>query len=373
MPQITAALTLTASMKVNDSVYNSPIKIEFENVDLSFLTQFSNDQNNLFIKILSFSQNFKIISVNIGDKRLQRIWNLLFNTEMMQDYLLEDILHHYFIKTLPKFSLSNLLHFKTSKVGINLSLLKDPEFSNEGDLTFTTLEMDADIAPQYLSKFNFTIDEDLYQKIRLLLRKSHQSKQIKFDYGIENKIRKSHLQKLQLWLSSNILNKIIPVLFDQHFVDLSKFEKLKNLLTVKNLKIMMPSLSKFYTQNDDIVNIGLNVSMKSILLFLVNLIIKLYFFNFNMIKYFIYFLILDSIQKKFFFFRDQRFFIGNTIDLIIFDKKGKNSLCKISIESIIEVLTYLINRETSNLKTFVFDQPDLDILNVNFDKGNHKI
>lgn len=79
----------------------------------------------------------------------------------------------------------------------------------------------------------------------------------------------------------------------------------------------------------------------------------------------------DSIQNKLIFFRDQRLFLGNTLDLTIFDPSGENSLCQISIENILEALSYLQpNGETPNLQTIVFDQPDLDILKVVVDKGS---
>ena len=183
---------------------------------------------------------------------------------MMQNFLIEDIIHHYFIKTLPKFSLSDLLQIKTKHGKVSFSLLEDPDFLKVGEIDFLKLKMDVQYVPEYFSRFDLDFDSVSHMKIRQLFASGFSPKKTQ-DFGLELRevVDEKNLQDMQIWLSSEVLNRIVPAQFASHYLALSDYAALQSVLVLKNLRMLMPSLVNFYKEDDEVVNMGLSISLKS--------------------------------------------------------------------------------------------------------------
>lgn len=147
---------------------------------------------------------------------------------------------------------------------MSFSLLEDPNFVKSGGIDYLMLKMDAHYVPEYFSRFDLDFDSVSQMRIRKLLASGFSEKKT-LDFGLE--LREDgdskNLQDLQIWFSSEVLNRIVPVQFASHYLALSDYAALKSVLVLKNLRMLMPSLVNFYKEDDEVVNMGLGISLKS--------------------------------------------------------------------------------------------------------------
>lgn len=68
--------------------------------------------------------------------------------------------------------------------------------------------------------------------------------------------------------------------------------------------------------------------------------------------------------------RDQRIFIRNNLYLNILSEDKKNTICKINIKNIFELLAYLEPSEEPSIEKIHIFQPDIFIKKISFDSSN---
>lgn len=257
------SLGLKSSMKINNSNYDTNITVDLKNLDLSLKTQYT-QTDNLKLKILSFIEKFDLIDVTIPDQRLQEIWNLVMNTSMMQDFIVEDIFHHYFIKSLPEFDLTNLVTFSVNQKNIVLQINEIPKLVSDQ----TKKYLDVSVGLQEVSSIKGFYIQDLnsFYQNQYPIFKDLTSKRSKIETDSGNDDDSS--QDIQVIANASLLSLLGKDILGQIDVNLSDIEAVKSFLTLKNLKIVFPSLAKFYSNDTDIINLNLVINVESKIIFL---------------------------------------------------------------------------------------------------------
>jgi hypothetical protein len=245
-------------MTINDSSYDTNISVDLNNFDLSLKTQYNQVDDNLELQILSFIEKFDLIKVTIPDQRLQEIWNLVMNTEMMQDFLIEDIFHHYFIKSLPKINLTDLLTFTLDKKDFALKVLQIPQLVETDKTKFLDVKVGLEMTS---SRSNFHIEN-----VNELLNKStSELKELKSklreDNGKDDNDDDS-VQDIQVIADASLLSLIGSHMLGDLTLNLSEIKAVQSVLTLKNLKIVFPSLTNFYSDDADVVNMNLKLNIQ---------------------------------------------------------------------------------------------------------------
>jgi len=247
-------------MTINDSSYDTNISVDLNNFDISLKTQYNQVDDNLELQILSFIEKFDLIKVTIPDERLQEIWNLVMNTEMMQDFLIEDIFHHYFIKSLPKINLTNLLTFTVDKKDFALKVLQIPQLVENEKTKFLDAKVGLEMTS---SRSNFHIEN-----VNELLNKStSEFKELKSKLREDNGMDDDDsVQDIQVIADASLLSLIGSHMVGDLTLNLSEIKAVQSVLTLKNLKIVFPSLTNFYSDDADVVNMNLKLNIQGKLL-----------------------------------------------------------------------------------------------------------
>ena len=256
---------LAAELQVDTTKYNSGMAIDLKKFNLSLDVQFIKENDEVSMDILEFRQSFDIIEVKIEDSKLQEMWDLLFNTEMMQEFILEDIIHHYFIKRLPVFNLKNLIQVPVKDKKLNVSIVEIPGLSQIRNEQFINLGMGIEIvAPEYQAKYPKlnSLWEMSFNKF-VPNKKNVGRGKLLTDLLSKNPIDSDMLQKIQIQVSSEMVMKLGRDLMGELDVDLSTVKALDNILIIKNLRLIFPKLREYYTSQDSKVNIQLKLSVQS--------------------------------------------------------------------------------------------------------------
>ena len=245
-------------MKVNNSNYDTNIIVDLKNLGLSVKTQYIETEDDLKLKMLSFIEKFDLIDVTIPDQRLQEIWNLVMNTTMMQDFIVEDIFHHYFIKSLPEFDLTNLATISANGKKMALQINHIPKLASDQAKKF----LDVSVGLKEVSEIKGIYIGDMHSVFKkhfpVLKELRAQKSKIETDSGDPETS-----QDIQVIANSSLLSLIGTHLLGQIEVNLSQIEAINSFLTLKNLKIVFPSLAKFYSNDTDIINLNLDVQVES--------------------------------------------------------------------------------------------------------------
>lgn len=260
MHKIYLSLGLNSSMKVNDTSYDTNITMDLNNFNLSLKTQYLQTEGDLKLKILSFIEDFDLIKVTIPDQKLQEIWDLVMNTKMMQDFLIEDIVHHYFIKSLPEIDLTNLATVPINKKSYAIRILDIPDITQTNSKQFLGLSLGIQEVPspkglKFKSVSHFL--ETLKQAQNEM--KSLQPKMIA-DQGTEDG---DSIADIQMNVSAAILSLVGTNMFDAINIDLNQIDAIKSQLTFGNLRLVFPSLDAFYSDDSELVNLQLAINIQS--------------------------------------------------------------------------------------------------------------
>ena len=252
-------MKLNSNFKINNSTYDTNISILIKKLETSLDIQYIQDSGNLDLKILEYRPKFEIIKVQIPDKKLQMIWDLLFSTEMMQNFILEDILHHYFIKRIPETDLTGLFTFTVEGQKITLSVNDFPKIETKNNEQFISMGMSADFDKQ------IDVKESPLKNIFLeavdIVRANNQnliSNNLKIQQDSENM-----KQDMQILISGKLLSDLGQKIMKTKHINLSKIDALKSLLVLKNLKVLFPKLSEYYDSDSTIINIDLDLTVES--------------------------------------------------------------------------------------------------------------
>ena len=249
------SLGLNSKLKINTSEYDTNITADFRDFDFSFKVQYVREEQILKLNLLSFIEKFDLIKVTIPDERLQEIWNLVMDTQMMQDFLIEDIVHHYFIKSLPQIDLTNLTFININEKNFAFSILEVPKISHSKDMKYldVSLGMERVVKTEGFTFGNMSpllMSPQFRDQFKAAHSKVLRDKQLADDTSAN----------LQMIASASLLSLVGAEMLGAIDVDLSSVGAVRSALTLKNLRLVFPSLSKFYDNNDDIVN--LNLSLK---------------------------------------------------------------------------------------------------------------
>jgi hypothetical protein len=241
-------------MTINESSYDTNITVDLTKFNLSLKTQYIKTDDDLQLKILSFIEKFDLIKVTIPDQRLQEIWNLFMNTEMMQDFLIEDIFHHYFIKSLPQVDLTNLVTIPVNGKNFALKVLEIPQVVKNDNKTF----LDTNLGLEMVSSPKGIYIEDINKVLKVHSEEYKMLKsKIQTDTGEDDKT-----QDIQIIADASLLSIIGSDMLSAFEINLSEIEAVKSFLTLKNLRIVFPSLANFYSEDSDIVNMNLSLNIK---------------------------------------------------------------------------------------------------------------
>ena len=250
---------MKSSMKINESTYDTDISVDLQNFDFDFKLQYLNDENDLKMKLVSFVEKFDFIDVKIPDSRLQEIWNLVMTTEMMQDFLIEDIFHHYFIKNLPVFDLIDLVSIPLNGKTYSLSFPEIPVVSiDEYKQYFEATVGIREVAEP--SKFHVNL-EQLGLNPKELLSKAIRQPTLK--KSEDNGLAEDETQNVRLIIDASFLSMMASDMMGPLELDLSSIEKVRSFLTLSNLRLVFPSLADFYPKNDDVINTNLSFNVQS--------------------------------------------------------------------------------------------------------------
>lgn len=247
-------------MQVNDTKYDTNITADLSNFELSLKTQYRQTDGALKLKILSFIESFDIIKVTIPDSKLQEIWDLVMNTHMMQDFLVEDIFHHYFIKALPEINLSELVTVPINQKSFTFSILDVPAISEQLSKRFIGFSLG--IKPATTTKgLRFKSEADFLETMAQVQSRMH-SKRSKMlaDEGLGDG---PSAPDVQLKVSASILSLVGTDMFGAINIDLNQIEAIKSQLTFGNLRLVFPTLEGFYSDDDEVVNLQLAINVQS--------------------------------------------------------------------------------------------------------------
>lgn len=243
-------------MTINESSYDTNINVDLQKFNLSLKTQYvQNENDDLQLKILSFFEDFDLIKVSIPDQRLQEIWNLFMNTKMMQDFLIEDIFHHYFIKSLPQFDLTNLITFPLNGKNFTVKILEIPQIIKNESGKF----LDSNIGLEMVSSPKGMYIKDIHQ---LLKKHSEEYNMLKSKITTDDGKDDDPSQDVQLIASASFLSVIGSDMVNALNINLSQIEAMQSILTLKNLRIVFPQLAKFYTNDSDVINMNLSLKIE---------------------------------------------------------------------------------------------------------------
>lgn len=246
-------------MKVNGATYDTNISVEVSDFDLSLKMQYVQGQDDLKLDILSFFEEFKLIKVTIPDQKLQEIWDLVMNTHMMQDFLIEDILHHYFIKMLPQIDLTNLATVPINGKSFVIKVLDIPGVEEQDPHKFITFSLGIEEASsakgiRFRSLGHFTEALAGVKREMTILQANKIA-----DQGTED----DQVPDMQIDASASLLSMIGTNMLGDINIDLASIDAIKSQLTLKNLRLVFPDLQSYYTDDDDLVNLDLAVNIQS--------------------------------------------------------------------------------------------------------------
>jgi 6-pyruvoyl-tetrahydropterin synthase len=235
------------------------VKVDVQNLNLRLDLKYLNETTDLKLKFLSFVEKFDFIDVKIPDQRLQEIWNLFMTTEMMQDFLIEDLLHHYFIKSLPVVDLSKMATISLNDKTYGLSVNEIPNVLIQDYKKYFAVNVgmtEVNSSEGFFIK-NLSLSPESLKVMQKKLSPIVSKK--KLDRGDPS----DHHQSLLMILDASLLSMIASDMLDSFDFELNKIKQINSFLTLSNLRLVFPSLSSFYGSDDDLVNTNLSLDIQS--------------------------------------------------------------------------------------------------------------
>lgn len=260
---------LNSAFLIDDKKYDSTFELELDNLNLSVDFQFlssQEDNKQFLLKPLQFRQNFEKMSAKFTEPKLQAIWDMVFNTKMMQDFVIEDVFHHYFFKRYPSVSLSDFFKFNVINKTISVSVVDFPSIIQKGELDYFYLPVGLSIS-----------ESNDHQVSQTILHKLFASKYTSQFYSTQNQkmlIDKNNLDssddyfpdKNQMFFveaKGSYLTYLVSSMINDFEINLNSISQINSMLTLKNLKLVFPHLSSFYGSDESIINLRLKVDIQS--------------------------------------------------------------------------------------------------------------
>ena len=325
IPEFTVEAHMEELVSLNGSLYDGKSKLGATKMGIVYTVRFFEDEIGHFrLDLVDLKLSYDKLNIDFDNKWIENAYYYLLNYNFIKDLIINNIVFPQVRKQTEVLFLEQFLEVPLDEKVFVLGLFKLPFFFEDDE--------------------KYLLVDFVFEEKKEFLKKQHEKKKIAFKeenkivvdkkYNLKTKNTlisekldnlKGKIPNFSLEVQTSLLQKLSLAFKDKFTINLNSIKLVNPFLTVKNLSIIFPGLSKNFKNENEKIDLSLEVNTS----------------NENFL-----------IQRKY------NLFLFTNLKLTLKNILSKNNICDFNIEN---YLNFRLSSSMKNKNIFYLNQPEMRI------------